>query len=523
MEKLRLYLKFSKEEAYAFLSAIITGLFAHAFIFFNNITVHDNTYNFYMGGTYELGRWMLAKLMRVTDLLSGTNYLHYSCPWYIGAMSLVWIGITAALIVRLLEITQRGCAVILGGVLASFPVITSTFGYMFTAGMYTFGTMMGVIGVYLVCRAEEISLNQLGRKKMFKVGVPFLGVCLEACCIGVYQANIGVMTSLTLLYIIRKLEKEDKEKPTEILKLLSYHIVTTVAYMVIYFAALNFFLKRVGATLSSYQGIGESVGFLEYLSRIPVAYKEFFAPTANVSRNMYPGGIGVYYKILLLLIGVGLIFKLYKFLKKGIFSVVVYGLILLVFPLSVNIIYVMCVNDVYSMMMYGQTCIFALMCCMLSENIIKGVFSKLYGLSALLVMFCMVFLYCRLANICYLKEDYIEKAAVSYFTRLVERIEETEGYSPDMSVAYVGYFPVPDNNMFLYPEFSDVYLTPYDFDTITNNYNWKEFMKATCGFNPAIIDSAPYEEDSLVQEMPIYPKPGSIKVIGDTVVVKLGE
>ena len=35
-----------ENEIYAFLSALIIGFIAHGYIFFNNITLHDNIYNF---------------------------------------------------------------------------------------------------------------------------------------------------------------------------------------------------------------------------------------------------------------------------------------------------------------------------------------------------------------------------------------------------------------------------------------------------------------------------------------------
>lgn len=41
-----------------------------------------------------------------------------------------------------------------------------------------------------------------------------------------------------------------------------------------------------------------------------------------------------------------------------------------------------------------------------------------------------------------------------------------------------------------------------------------------CGFNPEIVDEEAYADLPEVQAMPHYPEAGSIRIIGDTVVVK---
>ena len=175
-------------------------------------------------------------------------------------------------------------------------------------------------------------------------------------------------------------------------------------------------------------------------------------------------------------------------------------------------------------MMYAECMVFVLMCYLLSSC--KGQLAKAVSLERLakgiivLNMLFMIFLYSRLANICYLKADYLEKAGMMYLNRLVMRIESTENYSPELPVAFVGKSPVPDNKLFLYPEFQSVSFFPFSMNTMVTDYNWDSFMKSTCGFNPDIIAAAPFEELEEVEMMPCYPQPGSIKVIDQCVVVK---
>lgn len=501
-------------EVYAFISALIVGFLAHGYIFLNNITLHDNVYNFYMGGTYTSGRWMLGKLLRLSQIIYDTNYLHYSTPWFLGLVSLVCLGLSSAIIVNLLKIKSRAYSILVGAILVSFPVITSLFGYMFTAGMYSLGTLMGILGVYFVGKTNQVNC-------WIKIIYTLIGIALQACSIGVYQANIGVITSLTIILFLQSLDLKEDNRFVPVLKMIFYYIFETIAYMMLYFIAAKYFLERIGETFSSYQGIGNvgNVGFWEYLSRIPMAYAEFFSPQPNLSRYMYMGGVRVFYQWSLLLIILFIGIKLFAICKKSIFLGIVYFLALIVFPLSVNIIYVMCDENIHSMMMYGEVMIFILLIYLSNTMAIR--WEKIVRICTVVPLIIIVILYGRYANVCYLKADYVQKSATSYFDRMVTRIESTEGYVAGMPVVYVGLWPEVDSNHFLYNEFDDIYISPYDFDTMVNNYNWLNFMKANCGFNPHINDPTLFIGKLEVEKMNAYPSQGSIKVIDGCVVVKL--
>lgn len=502
----------AENEIYAFLSTVIFGLIAHGFIFFNNITLHDNIYNFYMGGTYTSGRWMLAKLLRLSQVVYDTNYLHYSTPWYLGFISLIWIGMSAALIVYTLQIKSRLISILLGGILVSFPVITSLFGYMFTSGMYSFGTFMGLAGVFLFARKKT-----MGWKKIVSA---VIGILLQACSVGVYQANIGVIASFTVIVFLKSLDEGEISGIVPILKRILYFMLGTFGYLFTYYIASVYFVKRIGESLSDYQGISNmgKEGITEYLARIPVAYMEFFDPTPGESRYMYMGGKGLYLLILaviLTFVGINLFIRY----RHKLFTGIVYALAVLAFPLCANIIYIMCAGNIYSMMMYGEVMIFVLVLYLCS--IMRFKWKNIAYACTVIPITIMIILYCRYANVCYLCADFVQKAGISYFNRMITRIESAEGYVAGMPVIYIGEWPEVDNSLFLYKEFDDIHLWPYEFKTMVNNYNWYNFMKSNCGFNPPRGDAALYADSDEVLSMPNYPSEGSIQVIDGYVIIKL--
>lgn len=503
-----------KNEIYSFVSAIIIGFISHGFIFFNNITLHDNIYNFYMGGTYTSGRWMLAKLLRLSQVIYDTNYLHYSTPWYLGLLSLIWISMSAALIVYTLKINSKIFSVLIGGILVSFPVITSLFGYMFTSGMYSFGTFMGLAGVFFVCNIDKVK----GWKKLIIVA---LGVALQACSVGVYQANIGVIASFTIIVFFKSLDYEEVSGVFPILKSVLYYVLETLVYLFIYYIASIYFVRRVGERLSSYQGIGNvgNVGIMEYLSRIPVAYMEFFSPTPDQSRYMYSGGVKYFYYWVLIAILAFIGINLFTRYKNKLFTGIIYALASLVFPLCANIIYVMCDGYIYSMMVYGEVMIFVLLLYLCST--IKFKWKSIANLCTVIPITIMVILYSRYANVCYLNADYVQKAGISYFNRMVARIESTQGYVAGMPVVFIGERPEVDASLFLYKEFDEVHIWPYEFKTMVNNWNWYDFMKSNCGFHPPRGDASLFAENEKVLSMPSYPSDGSVQIIDECIVVKL--
>lgn len=133
----------------------------------------------------------------------------------------------------------------------------------------------------------------------------------------------------------------------------------------------------------------------------------------------------------------------------------------------------------------------------------------------------MVILYCRYANVCYLNADYVQKAGISYFNRMITRIESTEGYVAGMPVVFIGERPNVDSSVFLYTEFDEIHIWPYEFKTMVNNWNWYDFMKSTCGFNPPRGDATLFADNEEVISMPSYPSDGSIQIIDGVVVIKL--
>ena len=120
----------------AFLTVVLVGLLAHGFMMMNKISYHDDIHVlFNLGATMDLGRWgleIIAWLSRAT----GLGWC--STPLFMGSLSLVLIGMSAVLVCEILHIDSRKGMILTGGIMAAFPVVASTFAFMFTAAPYFF-------------------------------------------------------------------------------------------------------------------------------------------------------------------------------------------------------------------------------------------------------------------------------------------------------------------------------------------------------------------------------------------------
>ena len=134
-----------KHIRFTFLSALILGFVTHSYAFLNKFTNHDDLNQmFYASYGAASGRWLLPSVLRLDG--------NVSMPWLIGVLSLLFLALTACLTVSLLRIrTPLGCG-LSAALLVSFPAVTATFGYMFTASGYFFSLFLAVLAAWVACR-----------------------------------------------------------------------------------------------------------------------------------------------------------------------------------------------------------------------------------------------------------------------------------------------------------------------------------------------------------------------------------
>lgn len=489
--------------------AVLFGTMAHGMGMLNKFAHHDEILAmFRVGTTISSGRWMLHVLEWLVTAAFPSGPA--SLPLSHGLISLVGIGACAGLISRLFRFRSRACAAALGGLMAVFPVITGFFGYLYTMPYYILALLMTVGGVCLIC----------GDGPWWHKGT---GILLGGCATGIYQAFVPLLVSLPILYDIHCLASRGEQAGRVGRRLLIQGGCVAVL-MMFYFAANRFFLAKFDLTLNSYMGINEIDSFplATYFRRVGTAYREFFLPTRNVARDMYPMHLYYLYGLMLAtdgVLAVRLVRRKWREKKSG---AVLMTMLLLLLPLGCNFIFVMS-EKVHGLMTYGQTAQFVLLLWGLDGLAIRRdrLRRAVSGLAAAVLALTGV-MYIRFDNQCYLKAAFQQQQAISFFTTLISRVKSAEGYRADLPVVFLQEKEISDLTLYNMDELDFIHLDSYG-DTMAeyvNSYAWYDFMARWCGFDPPYGDPAGWSDHPEVRQMPHYPDDGSIRRVEDRIIVR---
>lgn len=462
---------------------------------------------FAFGDTYNLGRWNLGLIEKISRFFLGGIY---STPFFNGIISILLIASSGCIIINLLQIRSKINAILLGAILVVYPAVTATFGFMFTAPPYFISLFLACLGVLIT--------DKLKGKASF-----LIGGCAISLSLGIYQAYFPVAVSLFVLMLIIK----NLEPQCDIVKLAIKYFLSALSGLVFYFILNKFFLVVTNTSLSSYQGISNmtNISFGSTASSILESYRSFFILYSTCYLGMNNGKIAkcafLISIISIIMIGLIIILKSFRIsLKRGIISCGLFALL----PLSINLIQVMVQHGNFHSLMVYTTVLILISPLVFIEKVGTNINYKLKSCWNCVVMFSMlavIFFYSYYANIAYMKIDFVQSQSISYFTRLVTRIESTDGYRTDVPIAYIN----EDNKRISIPDL-DKYNILQDlipFSILPSDNYWTTYMSRWCGFSPKIVDgiaTAKISSLSEVQDMPSYPDDGSIKIINDTLVVK---
>lgn len=500
------------------LSCIIFGIISHGIGFVNFYAIHDQAHSFFDGGnvgsTFASGRWGLGFLSIIIDRLFGNH--HYSFPLLNSVLSLAFISIAVVLLASLFRIVSPLYRVILSAVMVSTPVVTGTFGYMFTAPYYMGAFVLSVFGAFVICRYSKKSLI-------------IFGILLLAFATGIYQAYVPVVITIFFLYFLFSILIKDASDIKQQIRLLLKLFVSFISFLVIYLLINSLIIFLGNVKLTDYQGISSMTNFSFeiIINRIINAYKFFFFPPIYNPKNIFPinSRFAYYFFIIINVIVFG--YLLYLQIKKRRFKTAIFSLLIIfLLPLSINFIYIMADSDlVHNLMLYSNVLIILFPLTFLSRFkaiASKMIFTRVVSFAMVLVsMFC-VCTFIFYDNSFYMKADLLQRRLTSYYTSLVTQIKSTEGYRESMPVVFVDFDNFRDSSV-QDIERMDIDIFPYYSQTtqsIINNYAWKEQIQLFTGFSPEYVDSSSFIHENQVVSMPSYPYYGSIKVINDCVVVK---
>ncbi len=428
----------------AFGSAVLFGLLIHMPMLLSDIPNHDGLDSMYFDqNMITSGRWFLTVACGFSS--------YYTLPWVIGLIAILNLALASAALTEFLEIKSRISIILVSGLLVSFPAAASTFAYVFTMDGYMLALFLAILSVLLTAR--------------FRRG--FLGgmVCL-ALSMGTYQAYLpfAVLLSLYGILMLAMSELSLKEKLQRGMK----YLYMGVLGIILYYAVLRVLLVIQGKVLDDYQGINgmASLGEKGLFSVIKSMYGDFFAFTfkGNVLYHNIFSIAGV-----MILSGLTLLVLVRLALRKKWWKSIWFYLILLLaaggVPAAANVILLVSPDVNYHLLMRYQWVLFLiLMIAFLSRNGFGsasgeetgaipsdqgrererqklGISDTAGALGCWLMLAAAAVLILNYAvtdNIAYSNLAKRYEKTYAYCVRLLDRIEQTEGYYQGIPIAMIG-------------------------------------------------------------------------------------
>ena len=495
------------------------GIAAHGIMMFNKISWHDDLTlisHLSFEGVTGLGRWFRAVLAYAIAVI--TNGTNLSLPLFHGILSVFFIALSTFILIQMFHIENTFLQNVLCGLLVTYPVVTGTFGFMYTAPYYFLALFLAVFSVYF----------ELLRNNTLSFAVSSVCICLS---LGIYQAYFPVSVSCFALIIIVGIIDDSLDSVKVIIYQGTRYILICVCGLVEYYIIWKLFLKLFDISPKDYQGfssIGAS-GIGNYIKGIRDAYRIFFLLSNDNSCDLFPmrGALLLEWSIIIISVGISLIFiikKIREDIFKGLLLACLIGLLPLCFNLICLISSVTPYSHVHTLMLYAGSMLY-MYCTWLLQYITRnknGLGHKVYRISTAL-MSLLVIMNVYFANACYLKAEIYQKQTLSEMTVLVTRIKSVEQYKDEMPVSFVLTDNI-DSTLTDNQAFSDIKIVPFDtgqIDPYTMERHLFDNLSVWCGFSPVYVDSECFEKMKEVQEMPCYPDDGSIRIIENTVVVKM--
>ena len=513
----------------ALISTCVFMFLAYTFAYTNGIFLFDASF-IYRGINLTpdsvSDKW-LSPYLSVLDM--GVNL-----PWLGGIFTVLFMVISVYLIVDMLNITNKvGIWAVAG--------LCSTNSSIICQQEYTGGSYTGEIALFFACLAAWYAIKG---KASFKSMI--LTIVFVALSAGTYGSYVSVTPCLMIISVIIDIfdGKYQKKNWTKICSCFFEFLLGIFLYYVILRAEMHF----MKAGLQSYMGedaLANASGILAMFKWIPRAYENIVDYYVGGSAGGFLPAYMAY--IMMVVFGMGgfifIIYFIINFKKinseKG--NTILLLLLLIVFPLAINLIYVMSSGNVHFMMIFSYVMPFILMVKIaeeLKENFnnghwnYKGIYKAFYSGVAIFI-FCGIVL----SNAIFSRYYGMYVEAQSIGTRVLDRIENCENFTGTERIVIIGamqndtYYGSTDENR---AEVFDALIGCANYRNINGvNYgSWlRRFITNILGSNMDYTSYTTFtkciesenldsQEVEILENMNYFPRYESVQKIGDIIFIK---
>lgn len=503
------FFKPNKKQQYTFGGTFLAGILTHGYMLTNKISFHDDICSLFgLGTTWKSGRWGLG----IIELLLENTLGIYSMSFWEGLLCLFFIAATAVLVVDILDIEDEKFCFLIGAIMTAFPSVMAILMFMFTSGSYFFALFLIVFAIWV---AEKYKYG-------FILSVPCISFSL-----GIYQAFFGVGITILILLFIGECASNEFNIKKFLLKVTKY-VVTESVGLAFYLVIVKVSIRLVGVNITSYSGIDSmmSLSLGKRIKRVLLCYTDLVEMLLHDSNGLAGN---VLMQVVLLVMGIVLLGCMYLLIKcvKSVTAKTILVMLVLSLPIGINIIFPMTSEKTvvhalmrYSLVFLWITVLYLVILIQKEYQRVAGMLQKI----AISVTIVSIIFYGYYSNIAYMKVHFLQEQTTSYYTTLITQIKSCEGYRDELPIAYVGMGKIEDATLAENSQYkTSIELYKWDLKEWINDFAYVEYMSNHCGFSPKILSVDEIKEWREIDEMPIYPDDGAIKVVDGNVIVKFAE
>ncbi|MCM1542222.1 MAG: glucosyltransferase domain-containing protein [Blautia sp.] len=513
-------------------SVLLTFLFytlANGYRSFHTLYAGDSLYMVYQNDAaweISLGRFVQPFLV----LLRGA----VTVPFLISALTFLWVSLSVFLVADFLEI-RKTVSIALVAAVMSCNVTISSLNATFVSYMdfYTLALFLSVLAVWLMKNSDRQNT------RMKKLSYLIAGSLSLSISLGIYQSYICVSIALVMIYFLYKMPEFPSFK--KLFGKAVQFLLPSMAAAVVYYVTWRIFQKAFDIwTADSYNGLA-SIGDYSQAgigSIIAVAYRNvlehFIYPKPFITNTFHGISMSLFWTVLIRLCNIAVVLMILLALikvnitaKTSLWQKIVQLLIVLLFPLGINIVCVISKGMEHALMIYGFYFVYILAIKLTEDVFVRSDGTKqakstrvpwMIALSAVAIVSWSNIVY---SNQAYLRGNLQENAAQSIMTRIVYSIESREDYVPGITpVAFAGTFEnspcisdaEPLNSLYL-----------YGMGKTTMTYPGTDHALLSYVLNVNMNLTQVNSQDEAILQMPVYPAEGSIAYIDGVLVVKISE
>lgn len=501
---------------YSMIFTMIICVIAHGYRFLNLLNSHDSMLNIVQDDVYwqrSLGRFMQPVLM----VLRGS----ICAPWLLCLISAVFLGLSVYLVCVIFRIYDKLTTLILAGVMVCNVVFTSSYAaYLPWVDVYAIALFLSLLGVWCI--------NHDNWK------VKLCGCLALSFSMGFYQAYIGVAIAGLMILAVCVLMEEESFKV--IVKKVGGYLGCLVFSGVIYYVLYNAVCKLHNVKLAdSYNGLASVGEFADVTiwSLILGAYKEFFEYFANQKSfasiilmnikvmNAWRALLFISFIVTCIIIIAGII-RRFLIQKTKLWNVLLQIVVVLLFPLGVNLVYIISEGMEHELMVYSFLFVYVFAIVVIKKNMglaSKNRFEKWYVAILLLPLMVVIWNNVVFSNQLYYKVHLQQEATQSVMTKILYEIEHMDEYEYGVTpVVFIGNLNKSD--YIRRPEyFNEIEVigtgaSPLSYAGVEASYA-KYFLNNKVNVLNVALDNPE------VEAMPTYPSRGSIIYLNEMIVVKL--